>query len=109
MEKQKLSIWLSENLGSHDIMLSEVFRQRLLEATGCDAQWNTYSYEEMLEQVKARGLGGHLKPTEQRLTDALDILDALVAQYVPGDHGCPYRGRGSQFRHALGVLKAAGL
>lgn len=61
MQKQKLSAWLDENLDSHEIVVSEVFRKHLLEATGCDAPWDSYTCAEMLERRAS------LNPADERL------------------------------------------
>jgi hypothetical protein len=41
MQKHKLSAWLDEKLGSHEIVVPEIFRKHLLGVTGCDADWRT--------------------------------------------------------------------
>jgi hypothetical protein len=107
----KLSTWLRENLHSHDVVKSETFRKALVEATGCDAEWETTSYEEMKGRIEGYKWGGEVgPPTGERCADALNIVEALAKKYVPSYRGgSPYLGKGRQFKHMLEVLKRAGL
>ncbi len=107
---QKLSAWLRENLHSHGVVKSETFRKALVAATGCDAEWETASYEEMKARIEAYKWGGEIgPPTEERLADALSIVEALAKKYVSGYRGgSPFFGGGRRFEHMLGILEGAG-
>lgn len=101
--------WLGE-LHSHEIYDSVGMANDFKEKTGLDPCWGGgWSHKEMTNAIKARGLGGNLKPDNgHQLIAGYEVAEALADKLVPGKSRHPtLYGRGSRFWAALEALKAA--
>lgn len=105
--KQKVSFWLTESLGSHDIAVADLLAEDFTKCTGLEPCWPTHTNRATINEMERRGLGGTLT-TEGVTAWGYEVAEALAKKYVQGYH-CTKVGRGFIYREALEALRAAGV
>lgn len=111
--------WLGD-LDSHTIYGSEKLRSApvevkieghtaILKTGGREERMHLSTYEEEIESIKARGLGGSL--SDEARTELLftgwQVASHLCELLLGDDPGAMYLGRGSAFRACLDALRKA--
>lgn len=104
----KISQWLEESIGSHDICDAVMLAKDFAEKTGCEtASWPVHSERETIDAIERRGLGGSLKEMKPRATVVWGYeLAAHLARKHAG-HSSTMMGRGFLFRDCIAALKKA--
>lgn len=105
--KQKISDWLGENLGSHDIVNHAKFGCAFLGATGIAPCWPTHTESQTLQAIENRGLGGSLQREGAVCAWGYEIAASLARKYAP-NYKRTKVGRGWIFWEALDALREAG-
>jgi len=68
----------------------------------------TYTPEQTIEGIQARGLGGQLETREDQLIYGWTTAAALAEQFLGDNPGQIFFGRGRQFRACVEELEKAG-
>lgn len=104
---KRVTEWLS-GLGSHDIYPADALAADYIKVTGLKPCWATYTEQDTLAGMRARGLGGHLNASGKRCAYGYVVADALASKYVAGFYSTK-QGRGSRFFECLEALQAASM
>ncbi len=105
----KISQWLSEYVGSHNIYDHDLLVKSFVGKTGLEDYargWPIHDAEETKRAIEARGLGGSLTTKADDLVYGYELAEhfsAVLLDYYP-----PANGRGTRFRQSVEALKDGG-
>lgn len=104
--KKTISEFLA-NVDPWGIYLSEPMKQEFREETGLEPKWPEHTDRQTAKAIHDRGLGGTMKPTDEKVCWGYEVAKALARQHAP-DYECNKMGRGFAFREAVEALQGAG-
>lgn len=108
-EKVKISKWLADRVGSHEICNVALLEKDFTEYTGEVVKFDSYTVKAARAALKERGIGGYVKGKDsERVTDGCSVAEQLADIYAKDQPRMDMMGRGSRYHEALGALIRAG-
>lgn len=95
---------LLDYLDSHGIYSANILNQCEFDTDSIP----TFTSEQTLATMEARGLGGELDDTDDRLIYGYTTAQALASKFAGKTPGDMYHGRGSAFRANAQAVKESG-
>lgn len=104
----KISEWLNESIGSHDIADSAALRADFVAKVGHEPiNWPSHSKRETKRAIDARGLGGSVREGEGDDVWGYELAAKLAFNYADGFRPTAI-GRGTAFWQCVEALQKAG-
>lgn len=104
---KKISQWLVDNIGSHEICDDATMRKSFEKETGKKAAWLAHSVAETRRAISGRGLGGSVSDNDNKPVCYGYEIAASLAQVYANGFRSSMSGRGSMFRDCLEAIQQA--
>jgi hypothetical protein len=108
--RMKISQWLKDRVGSHDICNFQGVARDFKQYTGVEPPFQaTMNVGQARAKIKRRGLGGYCEGREEEAVIAGYEIAVILAKHFVSQFRSTKMGRGSMFWEAHAALEAAGL
>lgn len=104
---KKVSDWLTESIGSHDIAPADKLASDFTAETGEEPCWSTHTVAETRKAIASRGLGGNCGGQPKLMVVwGFEVAQSLAMKYA--GFRSTKLGRGSLYWDCVDALRKAG-